>query len=304
MHSVLPKSIVLYHNISMSDSSEFEGFDYSEGEHYCSLLALEEETRLKIEQIQNATYFSDMSDSDNDSTISGEDSELDTPLSKLREQYQDSGSEYVPSGGNSTDSEFEPTREKLKCNSSGHHLETAINISHKEAIYSVAEINLHYQRIENIIQTKNLRIHKVPADGDCFFKSVLPQIDQDINVELMRKKICDHFKQFKDDYLDYFACDDENKGERFLVEVEKLSIMGAWNTQIGDLLPMAAANIFDREVKVISSHPETPETCIGIDHAVGGKSQQEKPILLSYLAIPGKEHYDYLEEISGTVNLY
>lgn len=102
---------------------------------------------------------------------------------------------------------------------------------------------------------KHLRIHKVPADGDC-----LPQINENVaDVNQMWEMVCNHFKQHINSYLNYFVCNSNKTMELFLHEVKKLSKIGAWDTQIGDLLPMPGESL---------QQPSTKTTQLCISHTL------------------------------------
>lgn len=155
----------------------------------------------------------------------------------------------------------------------------------------------HTKRLDHLLHSNDLKRVPVVADGNCFFTSVLESINDNQSMEQLREKLCCHMIENKEHYLSYLALNqnDESSNEEKLLlfqnEINTMMLGGNWNLSLGDCLPLALANAYNRPVRIYSSKMTTPvydiqpnlreyET-VGIEH-----------INLAYLAMKGSEHYN------------
>lgn len=138
---------------------------------------------------------------------------------------------------------------------------------------------------------------KSPRNGDCFFTSIIYQLNlhqsgADISklVSEMRNITAEHFLQYIAHYLPFFK---QVTGVQFLSMVNYLRNSGYWSGDINDAVPLAMANILQMKLIIFTScrcmvvEPSMRLTCTGAN-------------ILQYAALPGRtislayvqDHYD------------
>lgn len=161
-------------------------------------------------------------------------------------------------------------------------------------IHYAAELRrkYHKKRLDNLLESNELVREPVYGDGDCFFTSVMRSLNCSYSVKQLRGKVCDHFLEHHDHYFDFLSFEDqmipEEQQKAFMNEIEKMRALGYWQSMIGDLLPLAVANLFKCCVYVYTSNIQQPLKMIQPDivQPVG------TGIKLALTSIPGENHYD------------
>ena len=151
--------------------------------------------------------------------------------------------------------------------------------------------NHHIKRLDNLLASNGLHRIQVPADGDCFFASVLHQLKDKSSVAVLRSKIADHLESNGIHYINFLADNEssEDKMDQYMREVSLIMEMGHWKSDISDARPLAVANMQKRKIKIFYSDIRNPvyditPTLTDFD--------QTSYINLAYLKVRDEEHYD------------
>lgn len=132
---------------------------------------------------------------------------------------------------------------------------------------------------------------RVAANGDCFFNAVSIQVSNSNGREL-RQKTVELLMESQQHYICYLPYQDEevNRIRKYKSKVEELKKDGILNRDIADIIPLTLSNLLHRPMVIYSSKLQRPtenvQPDMNIDHVRDAK------IILSYLVIPGNEHYD------------
>ncbi|CAH1267472.1 Hypp3756 [Branchiostoma lanceolatum] len=128
----------------------------------------------------------------------------------------------------------------------------------------------------------------VARDGECFFTAAARQLGRG------DPRVITTAQQLRQDLVRYIRADPDRysvavlgDSEAFLQELESLAQPGHWCSNLADTLPFVLANFTAREVNLVTSIPNMPVITIEPDGEESGS-----PIVMSYLNVPGGEHYD------------
>ena len=155
----------------------------------------------------------------------------------------------------------------------------------------------HTQRLKQILMENKKAVHNIAKDGNCFFNSGCHQVrctNPGLDGTKFRNIVCDHLVEKEDCYSLFIELKD---GEKFESKIEaELRTSGRWNTALGDLLPLAVANLFQSSVEIFSSKDDCPHLMIVPDLSLPEHESvimnHSSSIQFVYTAIPGREHYD------------
>ena len=152
-----------------------------------------------------------------------------------------------------------------------------------------SEKKAHEARVDELLKANNLRRLPVSADGDCFFSAVLPQVDY-TDIRGLRCAISEHMIANTVNYMS-LMCDMDKKTFRTLAKkIKKLSF---WKSDLCDILPLAVANYFQQKVRIY--HSDSKVVCV--EPSIGDGASIIHDIVLAYLSVPMREHYDRVESI-------
>ena len=153
----------------------------------------------------------------------------------------------------------------------------------------------HHKRLDTLLKGNRLKRKTVPADGDCFFNSVMTQLGEfvpPITTDGLRNQVANPLMHAREHYLKFMENSTVNTDEEeFAEQVDSLRHSGNWNTCIADVTPLAIANIFRRYVRIYSSNITNP-VCDVILDLHPDKPYLGPAITIAHTAIPGNEHYD------------
>ncbi|KAK3090584.1 hypothetical protein FSP39_012887 [Pinctada imbricata] len=104
-------------------------------------------------------------------------------------------------------------------------------------------------------------------------------------------------------YIVFLTCKEhtaeEEKCRIFSENLNNLRNPGHLNVSLADCLPLAAANVYKRPLRIYSSRIQNAVYDISADLDQVGDGMQD-PIRLALFSIPGHEHYDSIEQVSGS----
>ena len=145
----------------------------------------------------------------------------------------------------------------------------------------------HERRLSNILISNGLERISVNPDGNCFFNAVISQLDTTDTAADLRQKICEHLIQNEEHYKVYMSTSSSYKQK-----IEDMGRDGNWNIEMSDILPLATANVYKRNITIYSSRLNNPVINIVQDLESRQEIEQTNDLKLAYLAFPGFEHYD------------
>ena len=112
------------------------------------------------------------------------------------------------------------------------------------------------------------------------------------SVKQLLEKVCDHFMEHHDHYFDFLTFEDqiipEERLQAFRNEIENMRALNYWQSMIGDMLPLAVANLFKCCVYVYTSNIQQPLKITQPDIVQPVRTA----IKLALTFIPGENHYD------------
>ena len=148
--------------------------------------------------------------------------------------------------------------------------------------------NHHIKRLDNLLASNELHRIQVPADGDCFFASVLHQLKVKSSVAFFRSKIADHLESIH--YINFLAGNEssDDKVDRYMREVSLMREMGHWKSDISDAIPLAVANMQKCQIKIFPSDIRNPVYDITPTFT---DFDQTSYINLAYFKVRDEEHY-------------
>ena len=115
------------------------------------------------------------------------------------------------------------------------------------------------------------------------------------NVAWLRSAVSSQMLEHASQYKSYA---DETTYE---VQCKELINNGTWNIELMDILPLAVANIFQTEIKIISSVADEGVMEFNPSFSIKPLLPVEN-IVLSHYGIPGREHYDTVIPTSPQAN--
>ena len=148
--------------------------------------------------------------------------------------------------------------------------------------------NKHHEKaLDRIILVNECVRVSVPKDGHCLMSAVLKQVcSNELNIKVMRGKISDHFLSNLNSYRAFLP-----SGFNILKTIEKFRRPGYWNDELTDAVPLAIANLFQKNFIIDTS----VKTVIEIQPNMQLLPLIKLPtrnILLAHPRIPGRDHYD------------
>ena len=99
------------------------------------------------------------------------------------------------------------------------------------------------------LRRSGLKIIDVPGDGNCLFHSISLQCLNYSDHLALRRDTCNLIANFKETYTHFL---DNSDPSFFTNEIEKLREIGHFNSDIGDLVVSALANLLNRRVFVLT----------------------------------------------------
>lgn len=162
----------------------------------------------------------------------------------------------------------------------GDEIQKAIDESTTEDHELEEKFKLHAQRLEERLLVDDLIMLDVPKDGDCFFRSLSMLTRMSLNeIELRERIIEEMFGANEVLYRGFNTCFEYS-----------MTLPGHWNSDFGDLFPLAAANSLNATIVIYSSHSDCPAPHI-ITPTVPNATP-EYTIHLVHFAIENHEHYN------------
>ena len=153
--------------------------------------------------------------------------------------------------------------------------------------------NHHIKRLDNNLASNRLHGIQYPADGGCFFVTVLHQLKDKSFVAVLRSEIADHLESNSIHYINILEDNksSDDKTDPYMREVSLIREMGHWKSHLSDDIPFAVANIqfFKRQIRIFSSNIRNPVYDIT---PILTYFDQTSYINLAYLEVRDEEHYD------------
>eukprot|EP00058_Branchiostoma_floridae_P027614 XP_002613105.1 hypothetical protein BRAFLDRAFT_89989 [Branchiostoma floridae] len=269
---------------SSSSSGSFKLTTESDTESSSSSGSFELTTESDTESSSSSGSFKLTTESDTESSSSSGSFELTT----------ESDTESSSSSGS-----FELTTESdTESSSSSGSFESAIDLTVSPPKPSRGQTTPVPKTREDIL-LKNIaragfQIDPVARDGDCFFRSAARQLGRgdpsiDTTPQQLRKDLVHHIRA----HSEKFCVAVPGGFWAFQQELDKLARRGHWCSDLADVLPIALADFTAREVNLITS------TEMEIMTLPPEGEESGTPLVLSYLATPGGEHYDAVKFVGG-----
>ena len=155
----------------------------------------------------------------------------------------------------------------------------AKEISAVEATEFTYEETIHTKRIQAVLDANDLMMLSVPSDGDCFFHSLSMLLTAKQSPNEIRQAVLHEITDQEALYSGFNTCFDYHT----------MGQPGQWNSDLGDLFPVAAANAFNCTIKIISSHKDSRGP---ITIAPSNGCTSNETIFLALFSITGSEHYN------------
>ena len=137
----------------------------------------------------------------------------------------------------------------------------------------------HKKKLLKILRANATKLIEVPEDGDCIFTAVsyFTQVSKTVIKEICYK----HISQKIEHYQPFTS----NLTTDHIAKMNK-----HWNTEMGDVVLLAIANITQSPIKVFSSKLLALDIRPTLSMAPAVHCNGN--ILLGHTAVPGREHYD------------
>ena len=108
--------------------------------------------------------------------------------------------------------------------------------------------------IGDVLKTINKVVHHIPRDGNCIYNAVCHQVRNTyptLTGQSLREIVCNHLIENDFYYKNFIVL---NPSESFQQMITcQLKRSRAWNNSLGDLLPLAIANLFQCKLKIFST---------------------------------------------------
>jgi hypothetical protein len=135
-------------------------------------------------------------------------------------------------------------------------------------------------------------MHEIAPDGDCFFAATIYLVKKAnplLTVSSLREVVCNHMAEFKEEF-EPFTVDVGN----FQDKINYLRTPGHWNSEMGNAVPYAVANLFQTSMIIFSSRPGME--VVTIQPLLVDKSHPQfnmwTALQYAYVATPNNEHYN------------
>ncbi|XP_027791574.1 OTU domain-containing protein 6A [Marmota flaviventris] len=148
------------------------------------------------------------------------------------------------------------------------------------------------KKVAAILESKNLEMKDIPADGHCMYRAIQDQLAFSMTVESLRCRTAEYMQKHVDDFLPFFS-DPETGGtytrDDFLSYCENIKRSASWG---GQLELRALSHILQMPIKVIQA--DSPIIVIGEEY-------KKKPLILVYLhyACNLGEHYNSVKPLEA-----
>ena len=150
------------------------------------------------------------------------------------------------------------------------------------------KVEQHERCVDKQLAANGCQRIKVKKDGDCFFTAVCMQLDSasTITPEVLRQKVSSHLLQYEEKYSQFLTQNDKIK---YRYHARKIASLGVWASEVGDLVPLAAADVLKRTLNIFSSCWKTCKQITPEEHVTPTAS---KSISLAHITVNNIEHYD------------
>lgn len=144
--------------------------------------------------------------------------------------------------------------------------------------------------LQQILQKRGLKIHEIPSDGDCLYRSIEHQMllqGIQTSVQGLRSLTAEYMRDHKDDFLPFIASDSDDLEKGF---EEYCNVIEKTNSWGGHLELQALSHTLDAVIEVLQA--DAPVITFGNEE----KHDKKKRLLLSYHrhAYSLGEHYNSL----------
>ena len=162
----------------------------------------------------------------------------------------------------------------------GNEVEEVQQASAQEFVRRQIDQEDHQKRLGDILQVNNLTLIDVPRDGNCFFSAVFMQLPPGnfASAQDLRLKVLDHICTEQERYSAFNTC----------LNYHQWASESHWNSDLGDLMPYATANLLGCTVQIFSSHSQRSVYTI---NSTTPHLQSSVVIRLAHNAALGFEHY-------------
>ena len=145
--------------------------------------------------------------------------------------------------------------------------------------------------LQQILQSRRLKIHEIPSDGDCLYRSIEHQMllqGIQTSVQGLRSLTAEYMREHKDNFLPFIASDSDDLEEGFKEYCNVIEKTNSWG---GHLELQALSHALDVVIEVLQA--DAPVITFGNEE---GDRDKRKRLLLSYHrhAYSLGEHYNSL----------
>ncbi|XP_059140164.1 uncharacterized protein LOC131928231 [Physella acuta] len=165
----------------------------------------------------------------------------------------------------------------MKSEKSDQEKQKTSKVQSEKSISTTDTIRNAEKRLKRNLKIFGLKLKHLQKDGNCIFKAATAKLKEKITPKELRYKVYLHIKENMQHYGDFL--EDKNI-------VKKIKEDGHWDSEAGDLIPYALANVLGRNLTIVTSSFES--VCIPV---YLGECLKDEPIFLAYLNYPGCEHY-------------
>lgn len=148
----------------------------------------------------------------------------------------------------------------------------------------------HCKKLSKLLKANQLKKIDMPQDGDCIFSAI--SYHTGCNAKLIRLMCSKHITENVTHYNPFTELLPES--------LHDLTKMGNWNTDLGDIVLLAIANMLQRNIIIFSSRLSVIEIRPTLALVPVLNLKYGSRLLLAHLAIQGHEHYDVVGTVSFT----
>lgn len=165
--------------------------------------------------------------------------------------------------------------------------EKAVEESKKRHCKQRKRERLHERNVDRMLHANGLKRISVPKNGDCIFSAISLHTDPLVEQHRLRQFVCSHLQQNENLFRHFFPGTSASFQEQLL----QLNKPGQWLSDLADAVPLAIANIIQKDVVIFTS----VQTVLCIHPNVVLKPTVRvlgKACFLAHLRVPRHEHYD------------
>ncbi len=157
----------------------------------------------------------------------------------------------------------------------------------------------HQRQLDKVLHVNGYKRVEVPANGDCFFTSIIMQVESHGNdmIQELREECFEHIQNHIKVYEPYMGSFAKN-------DLTSITKKGVWNTKLMDIMPYVASNILQSRILVFRSTMENPferiEPSLSTVHQKSVFKARGKYLVIAWNR--ADEHYDYAIPIKGMLN--